>query len=109
MALTGISPSDPIPATRRELIFAAGPSSGNAGDRPVVLWGNITGTGMTSMELADYLLQEAGVAALSGTSFGQYGEGYLRISFANSKENLEKALERIEAALNKKTLDKDRQ
>ena len=70
---------------------------------------NITGTGMTSMELADYLLEEAGVAALSGTSFGQYGEGYLRISFANSKENLEKALERIEAALNKKTLDKDRQ
>ena len=63
---------------------------------------NITDTGMTSVELADYLLEAAGVAVLSGTSFGQYGEGYLRISFANSKDNLKKALERIEAALKKK-------
>lgn len=70
---------------------------------------NITGTGMTSKVIADYLLEQAGVAALNGTSFGQYGEGYLRISFANSEENLMKALQRIEAALNKKTLDKDRQ
>jgi len=68
---------------------------------------NITGTGMTSMALADYLLEAAGVAALSGTSFGQYGEGYLRMSFANSKENIRKALKRIEAAL-KKTLDNER-
>jgi len=45
--------------------------------------------------LADQLLQEAGVAALSGTAFGQYGEGYLRLSYANSIPNLKKAVERI--------------
>jgi aspartate/methionine/tyrosine aminotransferase len=67
---------------------------------------NITGTGMNAAELADYLLEEAGVAVLGGTSFGRHGEGYLRISFANSKENLNKALDRIEAALKKKILDK---
>jgi aspartate/methionine/tyrosine aminotransferase len=53
---------------------------------------NITGTGMKSQELADALLQEAGVACLSGTSFGAHGEGYLRISYANSLENIDKAL-----------------
>jgi aspartate/methionine/tyrosine aminotransferase len=62
---------------------------------------NITGTGMTSKELSDYLLNEAGVAVLPGTSFGKYGEGYLRISFANSIENINKALERIKKALEK--------
>lgn len=45
--------------------------------------------------LADALLQEAGVATLSGTAFGEYGEGYLRLSYANSIQNLEKALQRI--------------
>ncbi|HEY8446679.1 MAG TPA: pyridoxal phosphate-dependent aminotransferase [Thermomicrobiales bacterium] len=60
---------------------------------------NITGTGMTSKQFADHLLNEHGVAALAGTSFGQYGEGYLRLSYANSEENLKKALERIEAAV----------
>jgi aspartate aminotransferase len=59
---------------------------------------NITGTGMKSKEFADRLLDEFGVAALSGTSFGEHGEGYLRLSYANSEENLKKALERIEAA-----------
>jgi aspartate aminotransferase len=59
---------------------------------------NITGTGMRSKEFADRLLDEFGVAALSGTSFGEHGEGYLRLSYANSEENLKKALERIEAA-----------
>jgi aspartate aminotransferase len=59
---------------------------------------NITGTGRTSTEFADRLLEEFGVAALSGTSFGEHGEGYLRLSYANSEENLAKALERIEAA-----------
>jgi aspartate/methionine/tyrosine aminotransferase len=44
---------------------------------------------------ADQLLQDAGVAALSGTSFGAYGEGYLRLSYANSIPNLKKAVERI--------------
>ena len=60
---------------------------------------NITGTGMKSKELSDYLLNEAGVAVLPGTSFGKYGEGYLRISFANSVENINKALDRISRAL----------
>ena len=57
---------------------------------------NITGTGMRSKELADALLDEAGVACLSGASFGDFGEGYLRFSVANSTENLTRALERIE-------------
>jgi aspartate/methionine/tyrosine aminotransferase len=60
---------------------------------------NITGTGMKSQELADYLLEHAGVAALSGVSFGSYGEGYLRFSYATSLENIEEALRRIEAAV----------
>ncbi len=60
---------------------------------------NITGTGMQSKPFADYLLQEHGVAALSGTAFGSFGEGYLRLSYANSEENLTRALERIEAAV----------
>jgi aspartate/methionine/tyrosine aminotransferase len=57
---------------------------------------NITATGWKSKALADALLEEAGVACLSGTSFGEFGEGYLRFSVANSMENLAKALERIE-------------
>jgi len=57
---------------------------------------NITRTGWKSKQLADALLEEAGVACLSGTAFGDYGEGYLRFSVANSLENLNKALERID-------------
>jgi len=60
---------------------------------------NITGTGMDCRKLSDYLLNEAGVAVLPGTSFGKYGEGYLRLSFANSVENIKKALDRIAKAL----------
>jgi aspartate/methionine/tyrosine aminotransferase len=56
---------------------------------------NITGTGRPSAEVAEGLLNEAGVAALSGTAFGQHGEGYLRFSYANSEENLRAALERM--------------
>ncbi len=56
---------------------------------------NISGTGLSSRELADRLLQEAGVAVLSGTAFGQYGQGYLRFSYANSLPNIEKALQRM--------------
>jgi len=54
---------------------------------------NITGTGRRSQELADALLKEAGVACLSGTAFGAWGEGYLRFSYANSVENIRKALD----------------
>ena len=57
---------------------------------------NIKGTGWKSKPLADALLEQAGVAALSGTSFGEFGEGYLRFSVANSLENLEKALDRLD-------------
>jgi aspartate aminotransferase len=57
---------------------------------------NITNTGWPSKKLADALLEQAGVACLSGTAFGEYGEGYLRFSVANSLENLNKALARIE-------------
>ena len=56
---------------------------------------NIEGTGWNSKKLADALLEEAGVACLSGTSFGSFGEGYIRLSIANSIDNIEKALERI--------------
>jgi aspartate aminotransferase len=57
---------------------------------------NITKIGWKSKPLADALLEQAGVAALSGTAFGEYGEGYLRFSVANSLENLQQALERID-------------
>jgi len=56
---------------------------------------NITRTGWPSKKLADALLEDAGVAALSGTAFGDFGEGYLRFSVANSIENIEKALDRV--------------
>ncbi|HEV2113075.1 MAG TPA: pyridoxal phosphate-dependent aminotransferase [Terriglobales bacterium] len=56
---------------------------------------NITGTGWKSKKLADAILEEAGVACLAGTAFGDFGEGYLRFSVANSIENLQRALERI--------------
>jgi aspartate/methionine/tyrosine aminotransferase len=58
---------------------------------------NITNTGWPSKKLADAILEDAGVAALSGTAFGDFGEGYLRFSVANSIENIEKALDRIDA------------
>jgi aspartate aminotransferase len=56
---------------------------------------NVTGTGMTSRKFADELLSVAGVAALAGEDFGKYGAGFVRFSFANSTENIEKALQRI--------------
>ena len=57
---------------------------------------NISGLGLSSAELANLLLLEHGVATLSGASFGAAGEGYLRLSYANSEANLRKALERME-------------
>jgi len=62
---------------------------------------NITKTGWRSKKLADALLDDAGVAALSGTAFGNFGEGYLRFSVANSIENIEKALDCVETWVNK--------
>lgn len=56
---------------------------------------NITATGYNSRELNDHLLYKGGVAALSGTAFGQFGEGFLRFSYANSRENIREAIRRI--------------
>jgi aspartate/methionine/tyrosine aminotransferase len=60
---------------------------------------NIEGVGMGSREFAGYLLKEAGVALLPGTAFGDYGEGFIRISYANSLDNIRKALDRISKAV----------
>jgi aspartate aminotransferase len=62
---------------------------------------NIEGTGMNERDFADYLMEEAGVAVLAGTSFGEYGRGFIRMSYANSIENIQKALTNIEAAVSK--------
>jgi len=59
---------------------------------------NISGTGKTSKEVENYLMEEAGVAVLAGTSFGPQGEGFVRLSYANSQANLKKAIERIAGA-----------
>ena len=56
---------------------------------------NVEGTGRSSKEMEDLLLEEAGVACLDGGAFGKYGEGHLRFSYANSFENLQEALKRI--------------
>jgi aspartate/methionine/tyrosine aminotransferase len=62
---------------------------------------NVSGTGFSSREVADFLLQEAGVAALDGSGFGAAGAGYLRLSFATSFERIHAGLDRIEDALKK--------
>jgi aspartate/methionine/tyrosine aminotransferase len=62
---------------------------------------NIARTGHSSKMLADRCLNEAGVACLSGTAFGEWGEGHLRFSYANSLENIEEALRRIREMLEK--------
>jgi aspartate aminotransferase len=60
---------------------------------------NITGTGLTSAQVAKLLMDEAGVAALAGTAFGKHGEGYVRFSYANSIENIEEALRRMKKVI----------
>ncbi len=60
---------------------------------------NVTKLGMNCKQLADFLLNEAGVATLAGIDFGKYGEGYIRLSYANSLENIEKGLDRIKNAV----------
>jgi len=59
----------------------------------------ITGTGYSAQTLADLLLEEAGVACLSGTGFGEHGEGHLRFSYASSRENITEALQRMDKVL----------
>ena len=60
---------------------------------------NITGTGLDARTMQDGLLEEAGVATIAGTSFGAYGEGYLRLSYAASTEEIEESIARIESWL----------
>ncbi len=60
---------------------------------------NITGTGLRARELQDRLLEEEGVAMLAGTAFGEFGEGYMRVSYANSRENLGAALDKVHGFL----------
>ncbi len=62
---------------------------------------NITKTGLSSADAQDLFLNEAGIATIAGTSFGLYGEGYIRVSYANSLENIKKAISRIGETLNK--------
>ena len=64
---------------------------------------NVTSFGRSSAEIADHLLYDAGVCCLAGTAFGRHGEGYLRLSYANSRENLSAALERVAESLAKLT------
>lgn len=62
---------------------------------------NVAEIGMNCETLADYLMEKAGVAILPGTSFGKYGDGYLRLSYANSLENIKKAIDRMKVAIAK--------
>ena len=86
-------------AERREMIVAA--LNGLPGFRCVRPGGafytfpNVTGTGFDARTLQGKLLEEAGVATVAGTSFGEFGEGYLRFSYANSREAIGEAVERI--------------
>ncbi|MFH0820045.1 MAG: pyridoxal phosphate-dependent aminotransferase [bacterium] len=63
---------------------------------------NITATGMTSSEFAEFALEKARVALLPGSTFGQYGEGYVRLCYANSQENIKEGLERLKRALSER-------
>lgn len=67
---------------------------------------NVRGTGMSSQQFADSMLEDVGVACLSGTAFGEHGEGYVRFSYANSLENIESAIERMKIALEQRMLVK---
>jgi aspartate aminotransferase len=60
---------------------------------------NISQTGLKAQEIQDILLEKAGVATVAGTSFGILGEGYIRFSYANSVENIQKALQRVRNTL----------
>ena len=60
---------------------------------------NITGTGLSAKDAQDLFLEQAGVAAIAGTSFGVHGEGFIRFSYANSTENIERAIDRIRPLL----------
>ena len=108
-ALTG--PREPVArmvaafAERREMIVEALNSLPGFGcARPggaFYTFPNVTGTELDARALQGRLLEEAGVATISGTSFGAFGEGYLRFSYANSREAIAEAIERIRRLLEK--------
>ena len=62
---------------------------------------NVSQLPLSCQDLSDYLLEDAGVAVLPGTAFGKYGDGYLRLSYANSLENIQEALARMDAAISR--------
>ena len=62
---------------------------------------NVTQLPLSCQDLSDYLLEDAGVAVLPGTAFGKYGDGYLRLSYANSLENIQEALARMDSAISR--------
>jgi aspartate aminotransferase len=83
--ISGLNKIDGITCTKPQATFYAFP--------------NVKAINMDSKALPDFLLNKAGVATLAGTAFGEYGQGYMRFSFANSIPNIEKALTRIDEAL----------
>ncbi len=108
-ALTG--PQDAADAMREEFIARRSLVVGGLNAIPGVscvmphgafyAFPNVSSFGRSSVEIADHLLYDAGICVLAGTSFGRFGEGYLRLSYANSRENLQAALERIGESLGK--------
>jgi aspartate aminotransferase len=108
-ALTG--PQDPAQAMREEFIarrslivegLNAIPGVGCVKPHGAFYaFPNMSSFGRTSNQIADHLLYDAGVCGLSGTSFGRYGEGYLRFSYANSRQKIKAAVERIGESLAK--------
>ena len=66
------------------------------------LFANIKETGMTSEQMADFLLDNAGVAVIPGNNFGEFGEGYIRFCFATNQKNIEKAIIKIKESLKKR-------
>jgi len=65
---------------------------------------NIKNTGMTSIEFANYILDDANVAVLPGTNFGEHGEGYVRLCYATTKEKINEAIKRIDLSMRKLNL-----
>ena len=71
----------------------------NENGQPFYVFPNIEGTGKPSKELESFLMEKAGVAVLSGTTFGSRSEGFVRVSYANSQDAIRRAIEKIDAAL----------
>jgi aspartate/methionine/tyrosine aminotransferase len=69
------------------------------GDGAFYAFPNITGTGMTSNEFAEFALEKAKVAVLPGNNFGEYGEGYVRLSYSTSISNIQEGLSRLKKAV----------